>query len=265
MSGFAKIHNEFLPDPLPTDPLIIAASWLKEAWDQRVQPNPNAMTVATVGAQNRPSVRIVLCKDIVADPGYALFYTNYNSRKGKEIGEHPRAAAVLFWDSMHRQLRIEGPIAKSPPEESDAYFASRPWQRRIGAWASQQSQPVESRAALLETVAKTAMQFGAPASAAEAGAVAGSAASRSPPATKPQGNGRRGSVDPVILSDEAGKDIPVERPPHWGGYRLWAESVELWVEGEYRIHDRARWTRPLRRVGEHMFEGGHWTATRLQP
>jgi pyridoxamine 5'-phosphate oxidase len=226
--------GECLLEPLPADPMAVAAVWLEEAWERRVQPNPDAMVLATVDAQARPSARVVLCKEIVADPGYALFYTNYASRKGREIAEHPRAAAVMHWDLLQRQLRIEGPVLKSPPEESDAYFATRPWQRRVGAWASEQSQPVESRAALLAAVAATAARFGAPELNADA-------------------------------TEDAERGVSVPRPPHWGGYRLWAESIELWVQGKYRIHDRARWTRTLRRVDEHSFASGAWTVTRLQP
>jgi pyridoxamine 5'-phosphate oxidase len=227
-------HSDFLPSILPADPMPLAVSWLKDAWDGQVQPNPNAMVLATVDGRGMPSARVVLCKEIVADPGYALFYTNYDSRKGRALAEHPRAAAVLYWDKMHRQLRIEGPVLKSPPAESDAYFASRQWQRRIGAWASQQSQPVGSRAALLEAVEAAAARFGA----------------RSPAATS---------------GDEAGAGLVIPRPPHWGGYRLWVESIELWMGGDHRIHDRARWTRALTRADEHSFSGGRWSATRLHP
>lgn len=197
-----------------------ARAWLEEAWNKRVQPNPDAMVIATVNSRGEPSARVVLCKAIVAEPGYLVFYTNYQSRKGQELGEHPRAAAVLFWDALHRQLRIEGPVLRSPASESDGYFASRPRERQVGAWASQQSQPVASRPALLAAVEQTSARFAQP---------------------------------------------PVPRPPHWGGFRLWAQSVELWVEGEGRIHDRARWTRDLRRTDEHTFAGGGWSATRLQP
>lgn len=234
MENTREFLPDLLPERLPAEPLTQARAWLKEAWDLRVQPNPDAMMLATVDAQGNPSARIVLCKDIVADPGYALFYTNYQSRKGRELAEHPRAAVVLFWDKLNRQLRIEGPVVKSPAPESDAYFASRPWQRRIGAWASQQSQPVVSRAELIDAVKQTAARFGAP------------------------------HLN-VESFEEAKGEVDVPRPPHWGGYRLWAESVELWVHGDYRIHDRARWTRKLQRVDEHTFSGGAWSATRLQP
>jgi len=225
-----------LPDRLPADPMPIAAAWLAEAWQQRVQPNPDAMVLATVDGQGRPSARVVLCKEIIADPGYLLFYTNYNSRKGREIAASRRGATVMYWDGMQRQLRVEGPIVKALSGENDAYFASRDWQRRVGAWASQQSEPIESRARLLEAVRQAAARFGTP-----------------------------DALEPAKPGDDVARDFPVPRPPHWGGYRLWADSVELWVEGEYRIHDRARWTRALTPVSVHDFRVGSWTATRLQP
>jgi pyridoxamine 5'-phosphate oxidase len=225
--------TEFLPDPLPADPLAVTERWLEDAWAARSQPNPNAMVLATSTPDGKPSARVVLCKDIVPQPGYLVFFTNYLSMKGKQLQDNPRAAAVMHWDAMHRQVRIDGPISFVPGAESDLYFASRTWPKRIGAWASAQSQPVASREALLQSVAETAVRFGTP--------VPGS----------PQAN-------------EA-SDFDVPRPPHWGGYRLWAESVELWVEGDARVHDRARWVRPLTRQTDGSFKPGAWSATRLQP
>jgi pyridoxamine 5'-phosphate oxidase len=225
-------ERQLLPDPLPAEPMTTAATWLAQAWQQGVQPNPDAMVLATVDAHGQPAARVVLCKQIVPEPGYLLFYTNYRSRKGREIAAHPRGAAVLHWDSLHRQLRIEGPIVKARPEESDAYFATRAWQSRVGAWASQQSEPIAARSLLLDSVRQFATRLGTP---------------------------------DVLSSSPSGADVVVPRPPHWGGYRLWAETVELWVEGEFRIHDRARWTRTLTPAGEHEFRAGGWTATRLQP
>lgn len=226
------ISTEFLPDPLPHEPLALAADWLAEATRRADQPNPNAMVLATASATGQPSARVVLCKEIIPAKGYVSFYTNYRSRKGNELEANPRAALVMHWDHLHRQVRIEGRVAPAPAAESDAYFASRPWQRRIGAWASAQSEPVASRAALLDGVARTAARFGAPVPGPE--------------------------DDP----EPAGLRIP--RPPHWGGYHLWAGAVELWVEGESRIHDRVRWERTLTTNGDD-FATGPWRATRLQP
>jgi pyridoxamine 5'-phosphate oxidase len=225
-------HIELLPEPLPPEPLVVLNRWMAEAWQHRHQPNPNSMVLATSDPSGRPSARVVLCKEVVPVPGYLVFYTNYLSRKGRQLAENPRAAAVIHWDAMHRQVRIEGPVLQAPGADSDAYFASRPWQSRVGAWASAQSEPVASRENLLEAVAGVAERFGTP---------------------LPWQSG----------SENA--DIPIPRPPHWGGYHLWAESVELWVEGEARVHDRARWTRKLTKVPNGYFEAGPWNATRLQP
>ncbi len=224
--------TEFLPDPLPREPLALAAAWLAQAAGRADQPNPNAMVLATASAAGQPSARVVLCKEIVPAPGYVCFYTNYLSRKGREIEANPRAALVMHWDHLHRQVRIEGRIVAAPAAESDAYFATRPWQRRVGAWASEQSEPVADRAALLAGLARTAARFGAPVPGPEDG------------------------------PEPAGIRIP--RPPHWGGYHLWASAVELWVEGESRVHDRVRWERELTRAGA-AFATGPWLATRLQP
>src|ERR1700716_1894009 len=204
-------HTELLPDPLPVEPLVGASRWLAESWKLRQQPNPNAMVVATVDPDGQPSARVVLCKDIVPKPGYLVFYTNYLSRKGKQLTQNPGAAAVMHWDTLHRQVRVEGPVVVAPEADSDAYFASRAWESRLGAWASAQSEPVGSRKDLQAAVARVAQQFGTPL--------------------------------PDTAAAQTATDINVPRPPHWGGYYLWAESVELWVEGDARIHDRARWTR----------------------
>jgi pyridoxamine 5'-phosphate oxidase len=176
------------------------------------------MSVATATPDGRPSVRVVLCKHLIVDPGYVVFFTNYHSRKGSELDANPRAAAVLHWDAFGRQVRLEGCIVKSPADESDEYFASRALDSRIGAWASLQSQPLDSRKTLLKRVAAEAARFG----------------------------------------------THVPRPPHWGGYRLWPETVELWIEGPFRVHDRARWTRTVEPQGDGC-AAGPWSATRLFP
>lgn len=219
-------NTELLPDTLPANPLITAERWLAEGWKTAHEPNPNAMALATVSATGAPSVRIVLCKGIIADPGYIVFYTNYRSRKGGELKANPRAAIVLHWDHLHRQLRVEGTVTPTTDAESDAYFASRSQTSAIGAWASEQSQPVASRSLLEQAVAHERERL------------------------NPQGS----------------PDAPIPRPPHWGGYRLWANAVELWVEGASRIHDRARWTRELGPVvNPNAFAPSAWSSTRLQP
>ncbi|MGB6451810.1 MAG: pyridoxamine 5'-phosphate oxidase [Steroidobacteraceae bacterium] len=231
--------TERLSDPLPAEPLETAAEWLAESWKRRGQPNPNAMTLATSTIDGRPSARIVLCKEIAARPGYVVFYTNYHSRKGRELAENPRAAAVLHFDPLQCQVRVEGVVEKAPEPDSDAYFASRALDSRIGAWASAQSEPIESRERLRAAVDAVAHRFGA----------------RWP-----------GPDRPEATSEVAAAAEPfVPRPPHWGGYRLWAEAVELWVHGEARIHDRARWSRELGRLPGGTIEPGPWSVTRLQP
>lgn len=225
--------DELLPDPLPENPLAVTAAWLKEAFAAQWQPNPNAMVLATSSADGRPTARVVLMRDIVPEPGYIQFYTNYLSAKGKQLKDNPRAAAVIHWDAVHRQVRLEGPVTLAPSADSDRYFAARAWPKRIAAWASAQSQPLESRAALIEALEASAQRFHTP--------VPGSAAA----------------------ATDSDYDVP--RPPHWGGYRLWAQAVELWVEGDARVHDRARWVRELTRRGDGSYQAGPWSATRLQP
>ena len=229
--------SQSLPDPLPGDPLPIAETWLRQAFDEQVQPNPNTMTLATVAASGQPAARIVLCKDLVLPEGYVVFYTNYESRKGAELAAQPRAAALFHWDTLYRQVRIEGFVVKSPARESDDYFASRPWQSRVGAWASQQSREVGTRHQLIEQLRAAGRRFHTP----------------------PIGPDAAGADD-----DPQGVRVP--RPPHWGGYRLWIETLELWVEGQYRVHDRARWTRALTPVADgHLYTATPWRVARLQP
>jgi pyridoxamine 5'-phosphate oxidase len=218
--------NTLLPDTLPGNPLSIAADWLAEAWRRSDQPNPNAMVLATADATGQPSARVVLCKDIVAEPGYVHFVSNYHSRKGRELAANPRAALVFHWDHQHRQLRIEGHMRRSTPAESDAYFAGRAWPSQLGAHASAQSEPIASRAALRARLDEVTRQYGA---------------------------------EPT----PGGPAIP--RPAHWGGYLLWVTAVELWLEGDARIHDRARWTRDVAIDAEGGAVTGPWHGTRLQP
>jgi pyridoxamine 5'-phosphate oxidase len=226
----APLHSEQLPEPLPADPFPLLGAWYDEARRRKVQPNPNAMTLATVGRDGRPSARIVLCKDLGIDDGSLVFYTNYESRKGREIDAHPWAALLFHWDAMDRQVRIEGAVTRVTDAESDAYFASRPWESRIGAWSSEQSRPVASRRELLDRVVATMKQFG---------------------------------IDPA-RPPTSGDQVHVPRPPHWGGYRVVADTVELWVSGKGRVHDRAAWKRDVARAGD-GFRTGTWQSTRLCP
>jgi pyridoxamine 5'-phosphate oxidase len=203
--------------PPPDDPVRAAAQWLGEA-EALGRRNTNAMALASVDAAGRPSVRMVLLKEL-APLGYAVFYTNYGSRKGGELLTTGRAAAVLYWHELGRQVRFEGPVVRSPDAESDAYFASRPMLSQVNAWSSEQSRPLADPAALEERAAKVA----------------------------------------------AGKGTVLPRPDFWGGFRLWLEAVELWVEGENRFHERVRYERELVARDAHSFNAGRWTSQRLQP
>jgi pyridoxamine 5'-phosphate oxidase len=133
-----------------SDPVALFSAWLAEAETSEPE-DPNAMAFATVDASGLPDVRMVLLKGQGAD-GF-VFYTNVESRKGAELAVNPRAAICFHWKSLGRQVRARGPVAPVSPEEADAYFASRPRASRIGAWASQQSRPLESRFALEKSVA----------------------------------------------------------------------------------------------------------------
>lgn len=223
-------HNT-LPDTLPADPWPLFRAWFDDAAANKVTPNPNAFTLACLDESGFPTARIVLCKKIL-DAGAIVFHTNYHSRKGKGLSRHPRAAAVFHWDSLEKQVRIEGTVVKSPTEESDAYFKTRGWENRLGAWASDQSQPIESRDALLLRVAEAMDKLGI-------------------------------SIKDIM---DQGDNVSIPRPPHWGGWRLWAERVELWLGGPGRVHDRAVWTRSLGPgAKEAEFSCGPWISTRLQP
>jgi len=138
------------------DPLRQFEQWLSEALAAKV-PEPNAMTLATVGADGRPSTRIVLIKGY--DAGGIVWFTNYDSRKGRELAANPFAALQFHWVELERVVRIEGRVAQVDPAESDAYYHSRPIDSRIGAWASPQSQVIASRAVLVSNAARFAAQF----------------------------------------------------------------------------------------------------------
>jgi pyridoxamine 5'-phosphate oxidase len=229
----SSLHEEVLPESLPSNPMQTADEWFRLANRERLQPNPDAMVIATAGTDGRPSARVVLCKKFVPHPGFIVFFTNYASRKATEMENRPEVAAVFHWDLLRRQMRIEGHVVRSPADESDEYFASRSWQSRVGAWASRQSRRVADRPALLRQVAETAQRFGVDFR-----------------------DGRFVDVDTPPV---------VDRPPFWGGYRLWVSRLELWVEGEGRVHDRALWERQLTRDPDGEVVTGPWTATRLQP
>jgi len=227
-------YADRLPDELPADPMHWADAWIKEAMASEIQRNPNSMTLVTVDADANPSARVVLCKEFVPDPGYLVFYTNYNSKKVKELEQSAKVAAVFHWDALGRQIRIEGLAVRSPEAESDAYFASRDWGSQLGAWGSDQSEVLASREDLIAQLRERAAGLGL-------------------------------SLSDDLLSLRGTEQPTIERPPHWGGIRFWASAIELWIEGKDRIHDRGAWKRELVRASEHKFNATPWVGMRLQP
>jgi len=212
-----------LPTSLPDDPLPTAKRWLAEA-EALGRRNANAIALASTDRAGRPSVRMVLIKDLVP-AGYLVFYTNYGSRKAAELDATGRAAAVMYWHELGRQVRFEGVVVRSPEAESDAYFATRPRQSQINAWSSEQSRPLTDMGELERRAASVAAEKGG-----------GSAAQQ-----------------------------PLPRPVSWGGYRLWLDALELWVEGAHRFHERVRYERRLEPKDAHSFTADRWRWQRLQP
>jgi pyridoxamine 5'-phosphate oxidase len=216
-----------LPTPPPADPVPLVADWVATVTARGVVRNPNAMALATSNAAGVPSVRMVLLKEL-APAGYAVFYTNYGSRKAAELEHRGRGAAMLYWESLGRQARFEGPVVRSPAAESDAYFASRPLRSQLSAWSSQQSRPLANPADLDAAAERAARDLG-------------------------------------IAADGTTATRPVPRPEFWGGYRLWFDTVELWAEGANRFHERLRYRRELDRADAFTFRAGAWAVQRLQP
>ncbi|HYJ29332.1 MAG TPA: pyridoxamine 5'-phosphate oxidase [Allosphingosinicella sp.] len=180
---------------MAADPHALFEEWLAEA--RLAEPNdPNAMALATADAEGRPSVRMVLLKGH-DERGFA-FYTNQRSRKGAELAANGRAALLFHWKSLRKQVRIEGAVEPVGEAEADAYFASRSRDSRLGAWASDQSQPLDARETFEARYREMVARF------------------------------------------EAG-DVP--RPPHWSGYRVVPERIELWSDRAHRLHERRLFTR----------------------
>jgi pyridoxamine 5'-phosphate oxidase len=204
-------------DPLPGDPLAVAARWLEDAFAAGLQSEPHAVALATQEPGGGPAVRMVLCQAIDAVAGTLAFYTHRESAKGRDLAARPRAALCFFFGPQRRQVRVAGPVTLASDAASDAYFAPRPREAQLGAWASRQSEPVASRAELRRRVGEVEKRF-------------------------------------------AGTAVP--RPAGWGGYLVWAETVELWISGgPARLHDRGRWTRDL----SDPARPGGWLGERLQP
>lgn len=189
------------------DPIIQFGKWFEEAMHAEV-PEANAMSLATVGSNGRPSSRIVLIKQF--DEHGFTWFTNFESRKGHDLEEHPYGALLFHWVALERQVRIEGRVEKISDSESDAYFNSRPLRSRLGAIASAQSETIASRELLEAEYAKAEQKFG---------------------------------------------DHP-PRPKHWGGYRLFPDTVEFWQGRRSRLHDRILYT---------LDADDKWLRQRLQP
>tara|TARA_R110002033_G_scaffold2579_9_gene17447 strand:- start:115 stop:729 length:615 start_codon:yes stop_codon:yes gene_type:complete len=141
------------------DPVAIAARWLEEATASEPE-DSNAIALATVDSDGLPNVRMVLLKEIEIGQGAFVFYTNFESKKGRELAANPQAAFVMHWKSLRRQVRVRGPVERVSDEQADVYYASRSLQSRLGAWASAQSRPLESRGALMAEVAKVTASKG---------------------------------------------------------------------------------------------------------
>ena len=221
--------RKMLSQSMTQNPLLLLQSWLNEAMELDLQPNPDSMAIATSNSQGLPNVRMVLCKEINTEEGYVVFYTNYDSVKSMEIKENPKCSALFHWDKLGYQIRIRGEILQSTDKENDAYFASRHLGSQVGAWASNQSNPVEDRQALDD-------QF-------------------------------RKILDRFNLTSESitRNEQKIPRPPHWGGYRLWIEEIEFWLNQKDRLHDRLHFRRTLTISNEGIEAEKNWTVKRLQP
>lgn len=191
------------------DPFIQFSSWFDEATASGVS-EANAMMVSTIDEAGQPSSRVVLMKQFSAD-GF-VFYSNYESRKGRDISSHPQVAALFYWPSLQRQVRVTGVAMRLSPEASDTYFQNRPRGSQIGAIVSPQSQDVPNRQWLEDHFAKAEQDFE--------------------------------NVESL------------QRPEHWGGYRILPEAIEFWQGRPNRMHDRVRYERKSE---------GNWSIHRLAP
>ncbi|MFA1548767.1 pyridoxamine 5'-phosphate oxidase [Actinomadura chokoriensis] len=216
---------------LPADPLALFAAWFADTHASGLA-EPNAMVLATASGDGVPSARIVLLKGYGAR-GFR-FFTNLTSHKGRDLAENPRAALVFPWHPLHRQVRVAGPVVELTRDESAAYFRTRPYGSRLGAWASEhQSGVIQGRDELERRYAEAAERWPDPAAGQPPGAPDGDAA------------------DVVPL------------PDFWGGYRVVPESIEFWQGRRDRLHDRIRYRREVPSGGAD--DSGEWTAERLSP
>jgi pyridoxamine 5'-phosphate oxidase len=198
----APLRREDLAD----DPFEQFAAWFGQA--KKEVPLAEAMVLATASADGAPSARFLLLKDF--GPEGFVFHTDYRSAKADDLEANPRAALAFWWRELGLQVRITGRVERLDSEASDAYFLTRPRERQLGAWASQQSQPLADRAELERDLDAVTDRF-------------------------------------------EGQDV--ERPEHWGGFRVLPEAIEFWQQGATRLHDRFRYRR----------DGDGWTIERLSP
>ena len=191
------------------DPIKLFEIWMEKA--KQTEPNdPNAVALGTSNKNNVPSVRMVLLKGFNKD-GF-VFYTNLNSRKGNELKENPNASMCFHWKSLLRQVRITGTVSLVSDDVADAYYSSRAYESRIGAWASNQSQELKNRDELINSIKEYKNKY----------------------------------------SDE----IKVPRPKHWSGWNLNPQTIEFWLDGENRIHERLLYTKS---------QNGLWNKSLLSP
>lgn len=217
------------------DPVQIIDEWLKEATQKNIQRHPNSMTLATVSVSGQPSARVVLLKSLSVNQGFGVFYTHYGSRKSIEISNNSTVSAVMHWDQLGRQVRLEGQAVRSPVNESNEYFMTRPWRSQLNAWVSEQSQPLDDPIELVLRTKNKAQELNLP-----------------------------NPIDEDHAELEP-KKSNMTRPPFWGGYRLWFTAIELWMEGADRFHHRIRYERTLSPLDQHTFQTGPWQAGYLQP
>ena len=191
------------------DPIKLFDLWMNEA--KKSEPNdPNALSLATSDQNNFPSVRMVLLKDYNQN-GF-VFYTNLNSQKGNELKENPKVAMCFHWKSLLRQIRVSGLVKQVDDDVADQYYNSRGYESRIGAWASKQSEKLNSRDQLINAIEEYKNKY---------------------------------------------NDInKVPRPSHWSGWSLSPSSIEFWLDGDSRIHERLKYTKD---------NSGKWIKSLLSP
>lgn len=234
-------HNQYKTaglerDELSASPIAQFNTWFQYALNNGV-PEPEAMTISTVAVDaqtgvSRPSSRVVLLKQV--DPAGFLFFSNYDSRKGKELAQNPYASLAFYWKELSRSVRVCGRVERLSQSESKKYYDSRPIGSRVGAWASPQSTTISSRAQLEDKVKQIEDKFSVPNAA---------------------------GLDEQ--NKYQGPDVDLPLPPFWGGYRIVPDEVEFWCGRPNRLHDRFRYTRDINSA--QPADTDTWTIDRLAP